>query len=58
MLARFDCDLSAKVNEIKFKKNNLRFNSSTYFQRGVGLNQGWRVRIQKEREEVDRETIF
>ena len=58
ILARFDCDLSSIVNEPKFKRNNLRFNSSTYFQRGVGLSQGWRDRIQKEREEVDRETIF
>ena len=55
ILARFDCDLSIDVDEIKFKRNNLRFNASTYFQRGVGLSQGWRERIQKEREDVDHE---
>ena len=34
ILARFDCDLSVDVDERKFKRNNLRFNASTYFQRG------------------------
>ena len=47
ILARFDCDLSVDVDERKFKRNNLRFNASTYFQRGVVLSQGWRERIQK-----------
>ena len=50
ILARFDCDLSSKVNDSRFKKNNLRFNALTYFQRGVALSQGWRDRIKKERE--------
>ena len=57
ILARFDCDLSIDVDELKFKRNNLRFNAATYFQRGVGLSQGWRERIQKERKDVDHETI-
>ena len=47
-----------RIDHKPFKRNNLRFNSLTYFQRGVGLSQGWRDRIQKEREEVDRETIY
>lgn len=57
ILARFDCDLSVDVDERKFKRNNLRFNASTYFQRGVVLSQGWRERIQKERKDVDHETV-
>ena len=57
ILARFDCDLSADVDELAFKRNNLRFNRATYFQRGVGLSKGWRNRIMQEREKVDRETI-
>tara|TARA_A100001015_G_scaffold70735_1_gene78334 strand:- start:9010 stop:10254 length:1245 start_codon:yes stop_codon:yes gene_type:complete len=57
VLARFDCDLSADVDELAFKRNNLRFNRETYFQRGVALSKGWRNRIMQEREKVDRETI-
>ena len=32
-LIRFDCDLSLDVNRPIFKRNNLRFNKETYFQK-------------------------
>jgi hypothetical protein len=37
ILARFDCDLSLDADRPDFKKNNLRFNADTYFQKGVAL---------------------
>ena len=33
ILARFDCDLSLDVDRDFFKRNNLRFNEETYFQK-------------------------
>lgn len=37
VLARFDCDLSRDVDRPYFKKNNLRFNEATYFQKSTSL---------------------
>ncbi len=39
-LARFDCDLSLDVDRQVFKRNNLRFNDETYFQKSTKMN-GW-----------------
>ncbi len=36
-LARFDCDLSLDVDMPIFKKNNLRFEEATYFQKNIAL---------------------
>ncbi|VGO16366.1 hypothetical protein PDESU_04957 [Pontiella desulfatans] len=40
ILARFDCDLSLDVDRQYFKRNNLRFNDETYFQKSTKMN-GW-----------------
>jgi hypothetical protein len=37
ILARFDCDLSRDVDIQYFKRNNLRFDERTYFQRVLTL---------------------
>jgi hypothetical protein len=58
ILARFDCDLSQDVDWQLFKRNNLRFNLETYFQRGVGLPKFMRQQILREQTEVDKETIL
>jgi len=56
ILARFDCDLSQDVSRPAFKNNNLRFNEQTYFQERVKLPDYLRKRIEREREQVDRDT--
>ena len=38
ILARFDCDLSLDINRDFFKRNNLRFNGETYFQKSTYYN--------------------
>ena len=38
ILARFDCDLSLDINRDFFKRNNLRFNDETYFQKNTRYN--------------------
>ena len=38
ILARFDCDLSLDINRDFFKRNNLRFNDETYFQKSTHYN--------------------
>ena len=38
ILARFDCDLSLDTNRDFFKRNNLRFNDKTYFQKSTHYN--------------------
>ncbi|MBK1876047.1 glycoside hydrolase family 117 protein [Pelagicoccus mobilis] len=55
-LARFDCDLSRKVDRPEFKRNNLRFSEETYFQKGIGLTKGQRARILKEQANLDSHT--
>jgi len=57
VLARFDCDLSRDVDRDLFKRNNLRFNEETYFQRVCRLPDGMRNTIARQREQVDRDTI-
>ena len=58
ILARFDCDLSLDVDRDVLKRNNLRFESSTYFQRGIALPGLWRDQIDRERDQVDGNTIM
>ncbi len=58
ILARFDCDLSLDVDRPVFKRNNLRFEESTYFQERFRLPGNLRVLIDKERKKVDRDTIL
>ncbi len=48
ILARFDCDLSLDVDRPLFKKNNIRFNAATYFQKSVALPPWWRQQIENE----------
>ena len=57
ILARFDCDLSLDVNREIFKRNNLRFNKQTYFQKGVALPPFIKQQIIREQKTLDRETI-
>jgi hypothetical protein len=58
ILARFDCDLSLDVDRPLFKRNNLRFEESTYFQSRVRLPDGLRRQIERERERVDSDTVM
>ena len=58
ILVRFDCDLSLDANRPLFKRNNLRFEASTYFQSGVRLPDYLRRQIDRERDKVDRNTIL
>ncbi|MHC4749562.1 MAG: glycoside hydrolase family 117 protein [Planctomycetota bacterium] len=55
VLARFDCDLSLDVDRPLFKRNNLRFDEHTYFQRVLVLPEYMRKRILKEREHLDKD---
>lgn len=57
ILARFDCDLSLDVDRHSFKRNNLRFEKSTYFQERVRLPDQLRATIVREAEWVDKKTI-
>ena len=56
-IARFDCDLSRDVDRPSFKRNNLRFNEDTYFQRIMALPAELKKRILNEQSDVDQETI-
>jgi hypothetical protein len=58
ILARFDCDLSRDVDRPLFKRNNLRFEASTYFQARVRLPDYLRRQIERQRDKVDRDTIM
>ena len=58
ILARFDCDLSLDVDRQVFKRNNLRYNKQTYFQKGIGLPKGWLNRILREQADIDQDTII
>ena len=46
ILARFDCDLSLDVDRQVFKRNNLRFNDETYFQKSTVMNEWMRRQIE------------
>ena len=56
VLARFDCDLSRKVDRQEFKRNNLRFGEETYFQKHIGLTSAQRAAILHEQERIDSNT--
>ena len=56
VLARFDCDLSLDVDRPYFKRNNLRFNAPTYFQKGVALPGFMKQQILREQETLDPNT--
>ena len=44
--------------DMEFRRNNLRFNASTYFRRGVQVvSRLANSNIQKERKDVDHETV-
>ena len=58
ILARFDCDLSRDVDRRLFKQNNLRFEESTYFQKGIALPKYIRNRIDRQRDTIDRSTVM
>ncbi|MCF7848759.1 MAG: hypothetical protein K9M45_07920 [Kiritimatiellales bacterium] len=58
ILARFDCDLSLDVDRQIFKKNNLRFNPDTYFQKGVALPEYLKKEILREQKTLDRNSVF
>ena len=58
ILARFDCDLSLDVDRPAFKRNNLRVDAATHFQRGVALPATLKRQILREQDKVDRETIL
>jgi len=58
ILARFDCDLSLDIDRPIFKKNNLRFNADTYFQKGVALPENMKKQILREQKKLDRDTVL
>ena len=47
ILARFDCDLSLDINRDFFKRNNLRFNDKTYFQKSTHYNGYLKKRVER-----------
>ncbi len=57
ILARFDCDLSRSVDRPFFKKNNLRFEESSYFQERIKLPDPIKAQILKEQNKIDKNTI-
>ena len=48
ILARFDCDLSLDVERDFFKRNNLRFNDETYFQKSTYYNGYLKKRVKQQ----------
>jgi hypothetical protein len=57
ILARFDCDLSLDVDRPQFKRNNLRFDEATYFQRLLALPDPMRSMILKEQRRLETDTV-
>jgi hypothetical protein len=57
ILARFDCDLSLDVDRPQFKRNNLRFDEATYFQRVLALPDYMRSTILKEQSRLETDTV-
>jgi len=57
ILARFDCDLSLDVDRPQLKRNNLRFDEATYFQRVLVLPKYMRGVILKEQSQQDPNTV-
>ena len=58
ILARFDCDLCLDVDRPLFKRNNLRFEESTYFQRSLTLPDSMLKQIERQRTKIDRDTVM
>ncbi|TLX74304.1 glycoside hydrolase [Labilibacter sediminis] len=56
-LARFDCDLSTEADMPAFKKNNLRFDENTYFQKEMRLKWEHKKQALKAAEDYSLETI-
>ncbi|MGB2129105.1 MAG: glycoside hydrolase family 117 protein [Flavicella sp.] len=56
-LARFDCDLSLDVDLPSFKKNNLRLNEETYFQKSTALPPYMKKSILKQQQNQDKNTL-
>jgi hypothetical protein len=57
ILARFDCDLSPDADRPQFKRNNLRFDEATYFQRVLALPDYMRTAILKEQSRLETNTV-
>jgi hypothetical protein len=58
ILARFDCDLSLDVDCPQFKRNNLRFDEATYFQRVLALPDSLRSAILKGQTQPETNTVM
>jgi hypothetical protein len=58
ILARFDCDLSLDVDRPQLKRNNLRFDEATYFQRVLSLPDSMRAMILKQQSRLDTNTVM
>lgn len=58
ILARFDCDLSRDVDRPEFKRNNLRFEEATYFQRALALPAPMRSVILKNQTRLEKNTTM
>lgn len=56
-LARFDCDLSLDADLPVFKKNNLRFDENTYFQKVMRLNGIHKNQALKAAQDLATETV-
>ena len=56
ILARFDCDLSPNVDRPQFKRNNLRFDEGTYFQRVLEMPDSMREMIRRQQSRLDANT--
>lgn len=56
-LARFDCDLNRDVKRPEFKKNNIRFDEGTYFQRVTRLKDDIRDKIEQSASVNDHLTV-
>ena len=54
ILARFDCDLSLDFDRPFFKKNNLRFNEVTYFQRRLAMPNGMRESLDRQQKTIEK----
>ncbi len=57
-LLRFDCDLSKDVDRPLFKRNNLRFEQSTYREERIAMSDWLRRRTEEDRQRAERDTIL
>jgi len=58
ILVRFDCDLILDADGPPCKRNSLRFNEATHFQRGVTLPESWRQTIEHDRAAIDHDKVM